>query len=43
MLCLFDFENSLLEVLMNDTDGLPPLIRATVKAAADRSRELANG
>lgn len=32
-----------LEVLMDDTTGLPPLIRATVKAAADRSRELADG
>lgn len=32
-----------LEVLMDDEAGLPPLIRATVKAAADRSRELANG
>ncbi|MDU8911766.1 pyrroline-5-carboxylate reductase [Aestuariicoccus sp. MJ-SS9] len=32
-----------LEVLMDADAGLPPLIRATVKAAADRSRELANG
>ena len=32
-----------LEVLMNDDTGLPPLIAATVKAAADRSRELSNG
>lgn len=32
-----------LEVLMNDDRGLPPLMAATVKAAADRSRELANG
>ncbi len=32
-----------LEVLMNTTDGLQPLIRATVAAATDRSRELANG
>ncbi len=32
-----------LEVLMNDTKGLPPLIAATVRAASDRSRELANG
>ncbi len=32
-----------LEVLMNDTSGLPPLVTATVAAAADRSRELANG
>ncbi|WP_425073927.1 pyrroline-5-carboxylate reductase [Sagittula sp. S175] len=32
-----------LEVLMNDNSGLPPLMAATVKAAADRSRELANG
>ncbi|WP_135504640.1 pyrroline-5-carboxylate reductase [Roseovarius aestuariivivens] len=29
-----------LEVLMDEDKGLPPLIRATVKAAADRSREL---
>ncbi|TDL89250.1 pyrroline-5-carboxylate reductase [Meridianimarinicoccus aquatilis] len=29
-----------LEVLMDEAAGLPPLIRATVKAAADRSREL---
>lgn len=32
-----------LEVLMDDGKGLPPLMAATVKAAADRSRELANG
>lgn len=32
-----------LEVLMQDAEGLPPLMRATVKAAADRSRELARG
>lgn len=32
-----------LEVLMNAETGLPPLIRKTVAAAADRSRELANG
>ncbi|MBU2960971.1 pyrroline-5-carboxylate reductase [Citreicella sp. C3M06] len=32
-----------LEVLMNDDSGLPPLVRATVAAAANRSRELANG
>ena len=32
-----------LEVLMNEDSGLPPLIKATVAAAADRSRELANG
>ncbi len=32
-----------LEVLMDDKAGLPPLMRATVAAAADRSRELANG
>lgn len=32
-----------LEVLMNETSGLPPLIRDTVAAAANRSRELANG
>lgn len=29
-----------LEVLMNGTDGLPPLMENTVRAAADRSREL---
>ncbi len=32
-----------LEVLMNEDSGLAPLIRDTVAAAADRSRELANG
>ncbi len=32
-----------LEVLMDEANGLPPLVRATVKAAADRSRELARG
>ena len=32
-----------LEVLMDEASGLPPLIRATVKAAADRSRELGRG
>jgi len=32
-----------LEVLMDDETGLPPLMRATVAAAARRSRELANG
>ena len=32
-----------LEVLMDEETGLPPLIRKTVAAAADRSRELANG
>jgi pyrroline-5-carboxylate reductase len=32
-----------LEVLMDEENGLPPLAKATVKAAADRSRELANG
>ncbi len=32
-----------LEVLMDEDTGLPPLIRNTVAAAADRSRELANG
>lgn len=32
-----------LEVLMNEDTGLPPLIRATVAAAANRSKELANG
>lgn len=31
-----------LEVLMNETNGLPSLIRDTVAAAADRSRELRN-
>lgn len=32
-----------LEVLMDETSGLPPLMRRTVRAAADRSRELRNG
>ena len=32
-----------LEVLMDETDGFPALLRRAVKAAADRSRELANG
>ncbi|SPF79846.1 pyrroline-5-carboxylate reductase [Pseudoprimorskyibacter insulae] len=32
-----------LEVLMDAGTGLPPLIAATVKAATDRSKELANG
>ncbi|GGG66773.1 pyrroline-5-carboxylate reductase [Salipiger pallidus] len=32
-----------LEVLMDEGNGLPPLVRATVAAAAGRSRELANG
>ena len=32
-----------LEVLMDDETGLPPLMRRTVAAAADRSRELRNG
>lgn len=32
-----------LEQLMDDKIGLPPLIRRTVAAAADRSRELADG
>jgi len=32
-----------LEVLMNDGSGLGPLMENTVAAAADRSRELANG
>ena len=32
-----------LEVLMNNASGLPPLVERTVAAAADRSRELANG
>lgn len=32
-----------LEVLMDEAKGLPPLIKKTVAAAADRSRELARG
>ncbi|EPX82254.1 pyrroline-5-carboxylate reductase [Salipiger mucosus] len=32
-----------LEVLMDEDKGLPPLMKATVAAAAHRSRELANG
>ncbi len=32
-----------LEVLMDRQNGLPPLMTATVRAAADRSRELARG
>ena len=32
-----------LEVLMDADSGLPPLMRATVRAAAARSKELANG
>ena len=32
-----------LEVLMDGATGLPPLMRATVKAATDRSKELRNG
>lgn len=32
-----------LEVLMDEAGGLPPLMAATVKAATDRSKELANG
>ena len=32
-----------LEVLMHDGSGLGPLMENTVAAAADRSRELANG
>ncbi len=32
-----------LEVLMDDATGLPSLVAATVKAATDRSKELANG
>ena len=32
-----------LEVLMDEDTGLPPLMRATVKAATDRSKELRNG
>ena len=29
-----------LEVLMDEKDGFPPLLKRAVKAAADRSREL---
>jgi pyrroline-5-carboxylate reductase len=32
-----------LDVLMDDRSGLPPLMRATVKAATDRSRALRDG
>ena len=32
-----------LKVLMDETDGFPALLNRAVKAAADRSRELANG
>ena len=32
-----------LEVLMDEDTGLPPLMAATVKAAADRSKELRRG
>lgn len=32
-----------LEVLMDETDGFPPLLKRAVKAAADRSKELSNG
>lgn len=32
-----------LEVLMDESAGLPPLMQRAVKAASDRSRELANG
>lgn len=32
-----------LEVLMDEASGLPPLMASTVKAATDRSRELADG
>lgn len=32
-----------LEVLMDEDNGLPPLMAATVKAATDRSKELSNG
>jgi len=32
-----------LEVLMDEAEGFPDLLRRAVKAAADRSRELANG
>ena len=31
-----------LEVLMNEDNGFPPLLKRAVKAAADRARELAN-
>lgn len=32
-----------LQVLMNETDGFPPLLQRAVAAAATRSKELANG
>ncbi|MGI3168755.1 pyrroline-5-carboxylate reductase [Pseudooceanicola sp. C21-150M6] len=32
-----------LEVLMNETDGFPALLKRAVKAAADRSKELSRG
>ncbi|WP_299847962.1 pyrroline-5-carboxylate reductase [uncultured Roseovarius sp.] len=32
-----------LEVLMDETNGLPSLMKSTVKAATDRSKELADG
>ncbi|MFG6529848.1 MULTISPECIES: pyrroline-5-carboxylate reductase [unclassified Sulfitobacter] len=32
-----------LEVLMDEAEGFPPLLKRAVAAAADRSRELANG
>lgn len=32
-----------LEVLMDEANGLPPLMGATVRAATDRSKDLANG
>lgn len=32
-----------LDVLMDEAHGLPPLLQKAVKAAADRSKELANG
>ncbi|MCP3878819.1 MAG: pyrroline-5-carboxylate reductase, partial [Sulfitobacter sp.] len=32
-----------LDVLMNEQDGFPVLLKRAVAAAADRSRELSNG
>ena len=32
-----------LEVLMDEADGFPPLLQKAVKAATDRSKELARG
>lgn len=32
-----------LEVLMNETDGFPPLLKSAVAAATNRAKELANG